>query len=228
MIRMLIVGYYFGIRSERRRRRVPNPGVSLVLSAWARWRRPDHSTFSKNRHGRFRQGDLLRRLFAPSCGAASARAWSAAKALRSMPLDQGGSKPAEGYRGRERASAGLSDAPSRSILADLDDAAFGAATEVTPNLSRRPIRRPAGPEPMRASLLRLLHQLSDRCRQRVIVDVEATTAIRQAEVLAAKRMIRPLDGTVRPPPAKPWATVPMARWPICSVGSSISTASSRM
>ena len=24
---------------------------------------PDHSTFSKNRHGRFRQSDLLRRLF---------------------------------------------------------------------------------------------------------------------------------------------------------------------
>jgi transposase len=24
---------------------------------------PDHSTFSKNRHGRFRQSDLLRRVF---------------------------------------------------------------------------------------------------------------------------------------------------------------------
>ena len=38
-------------------------GLSLVLSVGARWRLPDHSTFSKNRHGRFRESDLLRKLF---------------------------------------------------------------------------------------------------------------------------------------------------------------------
>lgn len=65
MIRMPIVGYCFGIRSERR---LCDEG-HLNL-AW-RWfcrlgldgRVPDHSTFSKNRHGRFRDSDLLRRLF---------------------------------------------------------------------------------------------------------------------------------------------------------------------
>src|SRR5271154_335528 len=65
MIRMLIVGYCFGIRSERRL------CEEVHLNLAYRWfcrlgldgQVPDHSTFSKNRHGRFRQSDLLRRLF---------------------------------------------------------------------------------------------------------------------------------------------------------------------
>src|ERR1700754_1767031 len=65
MIRMLIVGYCFGIRSERRL------CEEVHLNLAYRWfcrlgldgRVPDHSTFSKNRHGRFRESDLLRRVF---------------------------------------------------------------------------------------------------------------------------------------------------------------------
>src|SRR5215468_3929719 len=65
MIRMLIVGYCFGIRSERRL------CEEVHLNLAYRWfcglgldgGVPDHSTFSKNRHGRFRDSDLLRRLF---------------------------------------------------------------------------------------------------------------------------------------------------------------------
>jgi transposase len=64
MIRMLIVGYCFGIRSERRL------CDEVHLNLAYRFCRlglddsvPDHSTFSKNRHGRFRESDLLRRLF---------------------------------------------------------------------------------------------------------------------------------------------------------------------
>ena len=65
MIRMLIVGYCMGIRSERRL------CEEVHLNLAYRWfcrlgldgRVPDHSTFSKNRHGRFRESDLLRRLF---------------------------------------------------------------------------------------------------------------------------------------------------------------------
>src|SRR3984885_16121392 len=60
MIRMLIVSYCLGIRSERRL----CEGVHLNLAS--RWfcrlgldgDVPDHSTFSKNRHGRFRESDL--------------------------------------------------------------------------------------------------------------------------------------------------------------------------
>ena len=65
MIRMLIVGYCFGIRSERRLCEEVHLNLAyrwfcrLGLDADV----PDHSTFSKNRHGRFRESDLLRKLF---------------------------------------------------------------------------------------------------------------------------------------------------------------------
>lgn len=65
LIRMLLVGYCFGIRSERRL------CEEVHLNLAYRWfcrldltdRVPDHSTFSKNRHGRFRDSELLRHLF---------------------------------------------------------------------------------------------------------------------------------------------------------------------
>ena len=65
MIRMLIIGYCMGIRSERRL------CEEVHLNLAYRWfcrlgldgAVPDHSTFSKNRHGRFRDSDLLRELF---------------------------------------------------------------------------------------------------------------------------------------------------------------------
>ena len=65
MIRMLIIGYCMGIRSERRLCQ------EVHLNLAYRWfcrldldgSVPDHSTFSKNRHGRFRDSDLLRKLF---------------------------------------------------------------------------------------------------------------------------------------------------------------------
>src|SRR4029079_12507372 len=65
MIRMLIVGYCYGLRSERKLCQE----VELHLAY--RWfcrldledRVPDHSTFSVNRHGRFRNGDIFRQLF---------------------------------------------------------------------------------------------------------------------------------------------------------------------
>jgi cytidylate kinase len=61
MIRMLLVGYCFGIRSERRL------CEEVHLNLAYRWfcrlgldgKVPDHSTFSKNRHGRFRDSDAV-------------------------------------------------------------------------------------------------------------------------------------------------------------------------
>ena len=65
MIRMLIVGYCFGIRSERRL--CEEVHLNLAYRWFCRLGLdgdvPDHSTFSKNRHGRFRESDLLRKLF---------------------------------------------------------------------------------------------------------------------------------------------------------------------
>ena len=65
LIRMLIVGYCYGIRSER------HLCQEVELHLAYRWfcrlgvedPVPDHSTFSVNRHGRFRASDTLRQLF---------------------------------------------------------------------------------------------------------------------------------------------------------------------
>ena len=65
MIRMLIVGYCYGIRFERKL------CEEVKLHLGYRWfcrlqlddKVPDHSTFSVNRHGRFRDSDILRQVF---------------------------------------------------------------------------------------------------------------------------------------------------------------------
>ena len=65
MIRMLLVGYCYSIRSERRLCQ------EVELNLAYRWfcrlgledRVPHHSTFSVNRHGRFRESDVLRKVF---------------------------------------------------------------------------------------------------------------------------------------------------------------------
>jgi transposase len=62
LIRILIIGYCYGIRSERRF------CEEVALNLAYRWfcrldlddGVPDHSTFSKNRDGRFRESDVLR------------------------------------------------------------------------------------------------------------------------------------------------------------------------
>ena len=65
MIRMLLVGYCYSIRSERRLCQ------EVALNLAYRWfcrlgledQVPDHSTFSVNHHGRFRDSDILRMVF---------------------------------------------------------------------------------------------------------------------------------------------------------------------
>jgi transposase len=65
MIRMLLIGYCLGIRSERQL------CEEVKLNLAYRWfcklsisdPVPDHSTFSKNRHGRFRESEAFRYVF---------------------------------------------------------------------------------------------------------------------------------------------------------------------
>src|SRR6201988_4817391 len=135
LIRMLIVGYCFGIRSERRL------CEEVHLNLAYRWfcglgldgGVPNHSTFSKNRHGRFRDSDLLRRLFETvlqRCideGLVGGQGFAVdASLIRADASD----------RTRVEGAAGLPpDAVGRAVeeyIAVLDDAAFGAASEVTP------------------------------------------------------------------------------------------------
>ncbi len=65
MIRMLIVGYCYGIRFERKL--CEEVEMHLAYRWFCRLdlndRVPDHSTFSVNRHGRFRDSDILRHVF---------------------------------------------------------------------------------------------------------------------------------------------------------------------
>ena len=65
MIRMLIVGYCFGIRSERRL--CEEVKLNLAYRWFCRLNLedavPEHSIFSKNRHGRFRASGAFRWLF---------------------------------------------------------------------------------------------------------------------------------------------------------------------
>ena len=86
MIRMLLVGYCMGIRSERRL------CEEVHLNLAYRWfcrlgldgKVPDHSTFSKNRHGRFARATSCVICSRASLSAAWRRGWSAPRGSRSM------------------------------------------------------------------------------------------------------------------------------------------------
>ena len=83
--------------------------------------------------------------------------------------------------------------PGRAVeeyLAVLDDAAFGAASEVTPKFiaPADPAARWTAAHRGPAFFAYSANYLIDTDNA-IIVDVEATTAICQAEVLAAKRMV---------------------------------------
>jgi transposase len=193
MIRMLIVGYCFGIRSERRL------CEEVHLNLAYRWfcrlgldgSVPDHSTFSKNRHGRFRESDLLRRLFESvlqRCvdeGLVGGEGFAVDASL--IQADASDRNRVEGTTGLPPQAAGRA---VEEYLAVLDDAAFGAASEVTPKFiaPADPATRWTAAHRGPAFFAYSTNYLID-VDNAIIVDVEATTAIRQAEVLAAKRMI---------------------------------------
>jgi transposase len=193
MIRMLVIGYCFGIRSERRL------CEEVHLNLAYRWfcrlgldgHVPDHSTFSKNRHGRFRESDLLRRVFETvlrRCvceGLVGGEAFAIDASL--IKADANRQKGIEGEKGLPPGAAGRA---VKEYMAMLDDAAFGAATDIVPKFisPADPAARWTGAHGGQAFFAYSTNYLID-VDNGIIVDVEATTAIRQAEVLAAKRMI---------------------------------------
>jgi transposase len=88
LVRMLLVGYRYGIRSERRL------CEEVHLNLAYRWfcrlgldgEVPDHSTFSKNRHGRFRDCRIcFERCSRRRSGVAWQKGSSMELPLRSMP-----------------------------------------------------------------------------------------------------------------------------------------------
>jgi transposase len=193
LIRMLIVGYCFGIRSERRL------CEEVHLNLAYRWfcrlgldgAVPDHSTFSKNRHGRFRDSDLLRQVFETTVGGClteglvGGEGFAVDASMIKADANRQRSVPGGEWQAPEGANRAV-----REYLAVLDDAAFGAATPVVPKFisPADPAARWTGANGGLAFFAYCTNYLID-LKHAVIVDVEATTAVRQAEVTAQQRMI---------------------------------------
>ena len=209
-IRMLIVGYCFGIRSERRL------CEEVHLSLAYRWfcrlgldgQVPDHSTFSKNRHGRFRQSDLLRRVFETvlqRCireGLVGGEAFAVDASL--IRADANRQKGIEGAKGLPAEATGRA---VKEYLAVLDNAAFGAATEVTPKFisPADPAARWTGAHGGQAFFGYSTNYLID-LDNAIIVDVEATTAIRMRHKIEGDNRCMEAEhdgGAVIAPPAFP-------------------------
>ena len=139
MMRMLLVGYVMGIRSERRL------CEEVHLNLAYRWfckmdlsdPIPDHSTFSKNRHGRFRDSDVLRHVFETvvaqclEAGLASGQRYAADASIIAADANRQKSSPKADWNPE---AINPDDAPRavREHLDTLDDAAFGAASPVAP------------------------------------------------------------------------------------------------
>ena len=192
MIRMLLVGYCFGIRSERRL--CDEVHLNLAYRWFCRLGLdgdvPDHSTFSKNRHGRFRDSDLLRQVFETVVARCMTEGLVGGEGFAvdaSMIV-------ADAHRQRGVASSDeLDPASNRAVaeyLAVLDDAAFGGATPVEPKFvsPTDPAVRWTAASGGPAVYAYADNYLID-LKNAVIMDVEATTAVRQAEVTAAKTML---------------------------------------
>jgi transposase len=192
MIRMLLVGYCFGIRSERRL--CDEVHLNLAYRWFCRLgldgEVPDHSTFSKNRHGRFRDSDLLRKLFETVVARCMAEglvggegfAVDASMIVADAHRERGVPGPAD-----------LDPTSNRAVteyLAVLDEAAFGGATPVEPKFIS-----PTDPAARWTAAGRgpAFYGYADNylidLKHAVIMDVEATAPIRQAEVGAARTMI---------------------------------------
>jgi transposase len=193
LIRMLLVGYCFGIRSERRL--CEEVHLNLAYRWFCRLGLdgdvPDHSTFSKNRHGRFRDSDLLRHLFETvvhrciSEGLVGGEGFAVDASL--IKADANRQSGTDGAKGLDPA---VTNRAVQEYLAVLDDAAFGAATPVTPKYlaPADPASRWTGANGGMAFYAYSTNYLID-LGHAVIVEVEASTAVRQAEVTACKTMI---------------------------------------
>src|ERR1700677_2573136 len=135
MIPMLLVGYCFGIRSERRL--CEEVHLNLAYRWFCRLGLdgdvPDHSTFSKNRHGRFRDSDLLRHLFETVVRRCMAEGLVGGEGFAvDASLIEADANRQRGVPGDEGLPATKVSRAVTEYLAVLDDAAFGGATPVTP------------------------------------------------------------------------------------------------
>jgi transposase len=198
MIRILLIGYIMGIRSERRL--CDEVHLNLAYRWFCRLDLgddvPDHSTFSKNRHGRFRESNLFRQLFesvVSRCiaeGLVGGEIFATDASIIRADANKQNSTPKEEW---DTDSLDPETVPRavKEYLEVLDDAAFGAASEVTPKFTSHsdPASQWTGALKGPAFFAYADNYLIDTDHA-IIVDVEASRAIRQAEVGATRTMIR--------------------------------------
>jgi transposase len=231
MIRMLVIGYCFGIRSERRL------CEEVHLNLAYRWfcrldleqRVPDHSTFSKNRHGRFRQSDAFRHLFESVLRRCMKEGLVGGEgfAIDASVIKADASR-ARGVPSAEASGWTEGEAPTRAVreyLQALDAANPGTEDEPpeeppsTPpkNISltdpeARWTAAPGGPAFYAYSTNYLIDLDAG-----IIVDVEATQAHRTDEVQSTKTMIERVERQVQLKPKRlvgdmAYGAAPLLNW----------------
>ncbi|MEO1724484.1 MAG: IS1182 family transposase [Pseudomonadota bacterium] len=197
MIRMLIVGYTHGIRSERRL--CQEVHLNLAYRWFCRLDLtdpiPDHSTFSKNRHGRFRDSDLFRKVFEDvvarciAAGVVGGEHFATDASLIQADANKLNSTSKEDWDpdtiNPEIASRAVVD-----YLFALDDEAFGAATDVTPKFisHSNPGSQWTAAHHGPAFFAYSNNYLIDTDHA-IILDVQASRSVRTGETHATRTMI---------------------------------------
>lgn len=196
MLRMLIVGYVFAIRSERQicREVQVNLAYRWFCDLGLEDTIPDHSAFSRARNERFRQSDIFRRVFervVSACieaGLVGGEAFAVDASL--IEADANRQRSIPGIEWKKQLDPAAARRAVKEYFATLNDAAFGAATEVQPKFvsPSDPAAQWTGALKGPAFFAYADNYLID-VRYGVIVDVEASRAVRQAEVGAARTML---------------------------------------
>src|ERR1044071_4240028 len=196
MTRILIIGYLFAIRSERALCR--DVRVNLAY----RWfcglsiedQIPDHSAFSRARNDRFRDSDVFRSVFERVVGACIAAGLVGGEGFAVdaslIMADANKQRSIPGTQWSKELHAQAVSRATKEYLATLDDAAFGATSEVTPKFVS-----PSDPAAQWTGAMRgpAFFAYADNylidVKFGIIINVKASRAIRQAEVGAARTMI---------------------------------------
>ena len=196
MIRMLVVGYVFAIRSERLicREVQVNLAYRWFCKLGIEDTIPDHSAFSCARNERFRRGDVFRRVFERIVEACIAAGLVGGEGFAvDASLIQADANKQRSIAGQDWHKDRDPKSASRAVkdyLATLDDTTWGAASDVVPKFvsPSDPAAQWTGAHKGPAFFAYANNYLID-VKFGVVVDVEASRAIRQAEVGAAKTMI---------------------------------------
>ena len=196
MIRMLIIGYVFAIRAERQicREVQVNLAYRWFCDLGLEDPIPNHSAFSRARNERFRESGIFRRVFervVETCieaGLVGGEGFAVDASL--IEADANRQRSIAGVEWKKQIDPAAASRAVKEYLATLNDAAFGAATEVQPKFvsPSDPAAQWTGALKGPAFFAYADNYLIDvQCG--VIVDVEASRAVRQAEVGAARTML---------------------------------------